>query len=338
MLFLTGNAQHTMGYEQLVEKSRDFRVMFYNCENYFDTINDPIKNDDQFTPEGSNHWSSYKFYKKKQLLSKAIIAVGGWRPSDIVGLCEIENLGVLEALTKGTALYKYNYQIAHFESPDKRGIDVALLYNEESFQLLSKQAVNVSLLCNFDRPTRDILYVKGVAQSSDTLHVFVNHWPSRWGGQLESESKRVAVATALKNVCDSIYNQNNEAKIIIMGDLNDEASDKSIQEVMLENNRADNYLVNTHPEAKVDSKGTHKYQGKWANIDHFIVSKSLLNPIGIHTTEDGTVALDADFLMETDEKHLGIKPFRTFIGFRYNGGYSDHLPIFIDFHKANTPK
>ncbi len=340
-VILFGNqllAQNSNHFQQIIEQPRDFRAMFYNCENYFDTINDPLKNDDEFTPNGSRFWSSYKFWQKSLNLSKVIVATGGWKPVDIIGLCEIENYQVLEVLTKQTPLYKNNYQIVHFESPDTRGIDVALLYRDETFKLISKRAIDISSICDFSRPTRDILYVKGVAVGIDTLHVFVNHWPSRWGGQLESESNRMDVAKALRGVTDSILNENPEAKLLIMGDMNDEAHNRSIYDVLGADDKAESTLNNLMLINKNTFRGSYKYQGNWAIIDHIITSKALIKESTFYVNKSSVKIVEAGFLMEEDAKYLGNKPFRTFSGYRYNGGYSDHLPIFIDFYKGKTPK
>lgn len=325
-----------VGFEQIVERPRDFRVMFYNCENYFDTINDPLINDDEFTPEGTRFWDGYKYYRKSINLSKAIIATGGWKPVDLIGLCEVENRSVLDKLCKHTPLYKNSYNIAHFESPDSRGIDVALLYRDESFEFISKSRINITKRCDFTRPTRDILYVKGVVNAKDTLHVFVNHWPSRWGGQLESEERREFAASVLRVKVDSLFQNNSYSNIVIMGDFNDEPHNSSVKKILkakeLEDVFQKDELYNMMYSIADHEMGTHKYQGKWGVLDHIILSGNLLDPNGLYTKVKSTTIYNANYLLIEDATHLGEKPFRTYVGFSYKGGFSDHFPVFIDFY------
>lgn len=322
-----------------VEKPRSFRVMFYNCENLFDTIDDSLKTDEEFLPEGVRFWSNYKYYDKLKKISKVITAVGGWQPPDLVGLCEIENRKVLVDLTKHTPLYISEYKIIHKESPDKRGIDVALLYQPETFRPLNKRFLTVLFKEN-NRPTRDILYTKGLTNKNDTLHVFVNHWPSRWGGQLESENKRITAAKVLRSIIDSLYQHTQKPNIIIMGDFNDEPENKSISSVLkaeqFNSALVNNTLYNLTPSAiRENTPGTHKYQGNWGTLDQLILSANLLTGKGLFTTKNDIHIFNAPFLLEPDEQYLGKKPYRTFIGFKYNGGYSDHLPVFIDLNYAD---
>ncbi|MBI9065938.1 MAG: endonuclease [Salinivirgaceae bacterium] len=322
----------------IIEKRRFVRVMFYNCENFFDTSNDSLKNDEEFLPNGERHWNDSKYYKKQNNLSKVITAVGGWNPPEIVGLCEIENSFVLDGLTKSSPLYQFEYSLIHKESPDRRGIDVALLYKASKFKPLSTDFIQVRFN-NSDSKTRDILYVMGKLSNSDTLHVFVNHWPSRWGGELESEHKRIQVAQIVKNKVDSIFSKYANAKIIIMGDLNDEPSNKSVSKILQANTNLDsifsaklyNLTATLYPNNEF---GTHKYQGKWGILDHMIVSGNLINDsLKTHVSLDDIHIFNADFLLEPDESFLGVKPFRTYVGFKYNGGFSDHLPVFLDLHQ-----
>ena len=158
-----------------------FRLMFYNTENFFDTLHDPNKNDNDFTPEGNYHWNKWKFYNKLQHTAKTILALGGWDPPDIIMMAEIENRYILERLIYSTPLKAFKYGIIHEESPDSRGIDVALIYRKEKFKELYHRAINITFPDQAEVKTRDILYVKGVLSSKDTLHIFVNHWPSRLG-------------------------------------------------------------------------------------------------------------------------------------------------------------
>jgi len=320
----------------------DYRIMFYNCENLFDIENDSLKNDDEFTPEGDRHWSWYKYEEKLGHIARVITSVGGWEPPEVVGLCEIENYFVLQQLTKKSPLKVFNYKIIHYESPDKRGIDVALLYIPKKFKPIATDKFTVNFPEKLgSRPTRDILYVKGLTNANDTLHIFVNHWPSRWGGMLETQPKRMFVASLLRKKVDSVFAKNNKAKIIIMGDLNDFPTNKSLIESLKVLNSFNNIKNNELYSLSYylqEEKGlySHKYHGESGILDHIIVSGALLDTkANIFTTKDNASIYNAEFLLEKDKKNVGYKPFRTFVGFKYNGGYSDHLPTYVDLFYNN---
>ncbi|OQY05696.1 MAG: hypothetical protein B6I20_00725 [Bacteroidetes bacterium 4572_117] len=322
--------------DSIAQKQRNLRILFYNVENLFDTENDSIKNDDEFLPDRGKYWTKGRYYSKQNHISQVIVGVGGWKPPEIIGLCEIENRGVLTGLVKYSALRKLNYKIIHKESPDKRGIDVALLYQNKYFIPLMYKPIEIHYPFSPTSTTRDILYVKGKTKKNDTLHIFVNHWPSRWGGQLETERKRMFVASVLKNETDSIFKININANIIIMGDLNDYPDNKSITNILMANKTFDKpkagklYNLSAYLQ-DVKHKGTHKHDGKWATLDQFIISGSLLSgKNNIYTTVNDVHIYDAGFLLERDENYSGFKTNRTYIGFKYNGGYSDHLPTFLD--------
>ncbi|NPA45253.1 MAG: endonuclease, partial [Chlorobi bacterium] len=210
----------------------DMRIMFYNTENLFDIFDDTLKIDEAFTPDGEKHWNKRKFDKKLYNISKVITAVGQWELPEVIGLCEIENRYVLERLIKQTALKNFNYRIIHKESPDRRGIDVGMLYRKDKFHPISYEAVRVVFPFDANKPTRDILYVKGTNNYNDTLHIFVNHWPSRWGGQLETDRKRMFAASVLKGKVDSLFDADVNPNIIIMGDLNDYPDNNSVVKVL----------------------------------------------------------------------------------------------------------
>jgi endonuclease/exonuclease/phosphatase family metal-dependent hydrolase len=217
---------------------------------------------------------------------------------------------------------------------------VALLYQAKSFTPIETQFLNVTFKHAPLKTTRDILYAKGLLHKTDTLHVFVNHWPSRWGGQMESEESRFSAATVLRTTVDSIYAVNSNANIIIMGDFNDEPTNKSVQEILdakLDTLEKSNlYNLGVVAGVKKD-EGTYKYQGVWGMLDQFIISETLLKESNsIYTTTNTFTIYNADFLLEKDENYLGTKPNRAFIGFRHNGGFSDHLPVFFDLYKKEN--
>jgi len=319
------------------DQYRYLRFMFYNVENYFDAENDSITNDEEFTPEGLRHWTSYKYIEKQKKIYQVIAAAGGWELPDFIGFCEIENRKVMEDLIFKTPLKYYDYGLVHKESPDRRGIDVALIYRKGKLKLINEDFFKVVFPFDTSAKTRDILYASLKTLNDDTIHVFINHWPSRMGGQAESDARRVLVASILKERVDSIFKINPAAYILISGDFNDEPDNNSIIQTLGTKTTFDNpvnqelYNLSWHLKT-VKGKGSYKYQGAWGLIDQIIISGSLLNKSStLYTSVDNAVIFDADFLSEQDEQFIGVKPFRTFAGFRFHGGFSDHYPIYLDF-------
>lgn len=313
------------------QDSKRFSIVFYNAENLFDWKNDSLTNDDEFTSGGERHWTYKRFQQKIQNTSKALLAAGEWHTPSVIGLCEVENRFVLEQLLENTALKSIGYRIIHKESPDARGIDVALLYNPNDFYPVE---YNYFPLINKDgsvRSTREILHVAGILGNADTLHFFMNHWPSRYGGLMETKESRKLAAELLREEANQIMKQNSQAKIVIMGDFNDQPSDESLVSLgaqallgKAENDR----LYNLSAQWMSGSTGTLKFQSQWFVFDQIIVSGSLLNSEnGIKTIPGNATIVTLPFLLETDERYGGQKPFRTYNGFQYNGGFGDHLPI-----------
>ncbi len=314
----------------------DLRFMFYNCENLFDTYDDSLKIDESFLPDREHYWTPSKYRKKLNNISKVITAVGQWELPEVIGVCEIENRKVLEDLIHKTALKKFRYRIIHKESPDRRGIDVGFLYRPDKFKPLSYKAIRVKFPFDANKPTRDILYVKGTDNFKDTLHIFINHWPSRWGGQTETDRKRKFAASVLKKEVDSLFSTDKNPNIVIMGDLNDYPTNNSVMKVL----KAQTQYNNIKQESlynlawylqEVKGKGSHKHKGEWGVLDQIIISGSLLNQKNkIHTSVDNAHVFEAPFLLEPDNNYTGLKPFRTYIGFKFHDGYSDHLPVYLD--------
>jgi hypothetical protein len=309
------------------------KIMFYNVENLFDTEDDSLKNDDEFLPEGVRYWSDKRFFNKLTHVSQVIMAASKGSLPSVIGLAEIENSKVLDLLLYKTPLGNLGYKYVHKESPDMRGIDVAFLYRKDCFTPISYQAIPVINPEDSTFKTRDILYVKGIL-SNDTIHFFVNHWPSKYGGTLETKSLRALAANTLRTYTDSILTLNSQSKIIIMGDFNDSPVDESIKDV-LEAKKAEQEieemnLYNLGFQTFEKGIGSNKYQEKWELIDQFIVSGSLLTGKGLITNPNLFTVFKAPFLVEKDENHLGEKTNRTYIGFKYHGGFSDHLPILLD--------
>lgn len=315
---------------------RSFRVMFYNVENLFDIYDDSLTADEEFTPEGERRWNNKRFYTKINNIGKVIMAAGEWKPPSIIGLCEIENRFVLERLIYDTPLKKPGYKIVHHNSPDHRGIDVALLYREEDFVLFSDTTIPVGFAFDTASATRDILYVKGLIGGSEMLHIFINHWPSRFGGYMNTREKRNAVASLLRKHTDSLMAINPNVSIVIMGDFNDDPTDESLAGILgtkiPDEKENPSGLYNLMLKKQDDwPDGSLKFRETWNTFDQIIVSEGLLNPeSAITVSQDGGRIFHAPFLLENDETYLGIKPCRTFNGYKYQGGFSDHLPVFVD--------
>ncbi len=308
------------------------RVFFYNCENLFDTINDPNTDDDEFTPAGPRGWTWYKYRRKINSVFKVIAASGEWSPPDVISLCEIENRDVLNYLLKGTNLSKFNYGIVHKDSPDRRGIDVALIYNKDLLDIVNAGFIDPGPALEDSLRTREILHVKLSCQG-EGLHILVNHWPSNRGGVAGSSELRLRVADQVRMVVDSIFfNEGPAARVILVGDLNCEYPDTEIVKG-LEADGSESSKLEVLDCKVIDKNipGTYKFQGIWYNYDNIIISRSLLSGKGISYNPGSFRIIFDDFLLEKDPDYPGVRPFSTFRGYRYYGGYSDHLPVVADF-------
>lgn len=320
--------------DSTAKKRQNVRICFWNIENLFDTYNDTTRLDEDFTPGGMKHWGYSKFSKKINNLAKTILAIGEWNPPAIAGMCEVENRYVLSRLVSQTPLKSYNYEIIHFDSPDRRGIDVAMIYRPAIFSLLSVRSIPVRFPFDTLVLTREILMVTGKLFGSDTLTVFINHWPSRMGGSVASQPKRNYVASLVRRLTDSIFSRRPDANILIMGDFNDEPTDESLLMVLGATldpaHPGDAKLINLMG-PKVGHEGTHKFQGHWAILDQMIVSPALLNERGRIRIRNGSASIfKAGFILKEDSRFFGDKPSRTYNGPKYEGGFSDHLPIYLD--------
>ncbi len=308
----------------------NIKVMFYNVENLFDVYNDPVKADQEFTPGGERRWNNSRYYSKINRISKAIIALGQWQPPDLIGLCEVENKKVLQDLVYETPLKRSGYKIVHSESNDRRGIDVAVLYRPVLLKLIGRRSLRIEFRDDTAYRSRDILYAKFLSFDVDTLHVFVNHWPSKYGGVLNTEPRRMDAATALRDQLDSLFRNSNDPAIIAMGDLND-GPGSDVLSYLLDSTFCDG--SNMLPLLE-KSNGTIKFRGNWLQYDHLLVSPVLADSLnGLYIPGMKGYVYADDFLMERDNRFPGFKPFRTFIGYRYNGGFSDHLPVYTIIKK-----
>ncbi len=313
-----------------------FRVMFYNVENLFDTKDDSLKNDNDFLPDGFMHWTPWKYWEKLRNITRVITAVGGMQSPALIGLCEVENDSVIFDLTRRSPLRAQEYAYLISNSPDDRGIDVALLYQRHQFRLLESREYEIRFSERNQRPTRNILHAVGNLINGDTLDVFVCHFPSRSDGQRETEPLRVTAAALLREKTDSLFRTREDAHILIMGDFNDHPDNKSLLQTL----QAKRVTAKTdkkglynlfHHRMKERDFGSYKYQGRWEVLDQFMVSGNLLMQSNSISVDDNNAHIfKADFLLEEDTRYYGKKPFRTNLGPRYLGGFSDHLPIYMD--------
>ena len=304
------------------------RIVSYNVENLFHPKHDSVpvdsvwqeKDDWEWTPEGARRWGYKRYYRKVENIARVLTNIGEWDGVDIVGLQEVENATCLKRLCY--TLRRGEYGFVHYESPDPRGIDVALLYKKARVDTIHSRVIDCSLV-NGDSSlpklvTRDILYVCVRVDKRDTLHLFVCHLPSQRGGTAESEWKRKAVKKTLQHAVDSVFAVEPDAKIIVMGDMNSTPKEDI--------NGLRNRMITPPnlPTREEKNLGTHKYQGRWECLDQFYVSEAIdsISTVRVY---------DEEWIQETDERYLGLKPRRTYNGYRYNReGFSDHLPIVLE--------
>lgn len=285
-------------------------VVSYNVENLFDYEHDTLKNDSSFLPEGNHHWTYHRYQTKLDRIAQVIVNIGGWESVMLVGLCEVENERCLRDLCY--RLKRFHYKYVHYESGDERGVDVALLYDSTKVKVLDSKPLFVSL--NGDM-TRDILFVEALVGGKDTLYTMVCHLPSKLGGSAATEWKRKAAKQVILQQVDSILKVDSNASIVVMGDMNADPKDdlQGMNNLMIGWERV--------------GKGTHKYQGMWSCLDQIYVSDALKG------SATATV-FSPNWLLDEDTKYLDYQPKRTYVGYRYKGGYSDHLPVVLKISKT----
>jgi predicted extracellular nuclease len=313
--------------------SKSIRVMFYNVENLFDTEDDSIAEDEEFLPDGQRRWTLSRYNKKLNSIFRTIAAVGEWSPPEIIGFSEIENKKVLEDLLQKTYLSGFEYGVVHEDSPDVRGIDVGLIYRRDVVEIIDYCSWIPDGYIENNFNSRNVLYVKCKIYQ-DTVHLFVNHWPSRIGGTLAKEDLRIDIAGMVNRKADSILLKNKgNARILIMGDFNSEWDNDEMKVLTGTqiSNKIDSQLINLSEKLEEKGEGTYKYQGTWEFFDQMIVSKYFINCCcGLYTNEELFKVFDKEFLQKKDPRYPGKTPFSTFLGYRYQGGYSDHLPVFTE--------
>jgi len=317
LLFMTVGRLQTTGQE--------FTVMFYNTENLFDTVDDTLTDDAEFLPAGERRWTYNRYWKKVDALSRVIAAAGGWETPFLVGLCEVENRNVVSDLANRSVLVNAGYGVVHRDSPDSRGIDPALMYRTQHVRVIESRAWIPALAPGEVFGSRNLLYVKTVIQG-DTLHLILCHWPSRRGGVLAAERLREAVASLVISKVDSIQaDAGGGASVMVMGDFNSTPSEEVMVRMANESG-----MANLSAAIAKNEKGSYRYQGLWEMIDQVLVSD-------IMTTGDGEFSalpqdfsvFDAAFLLEDDPDYPGKRPSATYRAYKWEGGYSDHLPVLV---------
>ena len=323
---------------QAESDKKEFNIVFYNVENLFDTYDDTITLDDEFLPWGDRHWTEKKLKKKINNIGKVLLGSCDFEVPDIIGLCEVENRFVLEKLTKKSPLQSFNYKIIHKDSPDRRGIDVALIYRNEKCRPINFEFIPLKDKKGNVLLSREILYAQFFVLPQDTLHLFFNHWSSRYGGQSETEHKRINAAETLKRKVDQILEKKARPRIVLMGDFNDNPDNKSLSGALdakrFDNDSVMGELVNLS--SNWQGHGTLKHRQSWMVFDQVIVSDYLLNSKNNwKTSAVNATTVSLPFLFEDDTKYQGKKLYRTYYGMRYHGGFSDHLPIRLKLFRAD---
>jgi hypothetical protein len=315
-------------------------IGFYNLENFYDTVNNPLVDDEEFLPNSERHYDSHIFLDKVERLTSVISQLGTDINPDgvaLLGVAEIENDTVLTALIKHKSLKSRDLKFVHYDSPDRRGIDVGLIYNPKYFTPLYSEPLFVKLPTGSKEAffTRDILYVKGL-MDGDTIHVMVGHWPSRSGGEERSIPARAAAAGVVKGVVDSLMAISKQTKIVIMGDLNDDPVSPSLTKVLQAkgsiNGLKDGGLYNPWVDFYKKGIGTIAYQDAWGLFDQIVVSKGWLDKKQSGYFFQQATIFNKEFLVQQTGRYKGY-PKRTWDGTTYNYGYSDHFPVFITLLK-----
>lgn len=321
------------------DAKKPIRFAFYNVENLFDTEDDPATQDEEFLPTSDKQWTPERCREKMEQLDRVVAGMG--YPA-ILGLAEVENEKILREFVKTGGMKKQDYKYIHYDSPDQRGIDVALIYRKPALRVINHKILRIHFPPEVveDYTTRDILYVKGRIQDEVLVHIFINHWPSRRGGVEESEPKRLFVARQLRRSVDSLFRINANANIIIAGDFNDEPDNKSLTEVLQANPPVDSIVTEAlyNCAAALDhaGQGTYAYRGNWNMLDQIIVSGSLLIQSNRLRAQEMQI-FQPEWATYPDQDGRRV-PNRSFGGPNYYGGFSDHFPVYLDFRFGQDKK
>ncbi len=310
----------------------NFKIVFYNVENLFDTLDDPAKEDNEFLPTAPKQWNSSRYMDKLTKIAKIMTHIGGNEWPEVIGFCEIENRAVLADLVSKTDMKEAEYGIVHEESPDVRGIDVGLIYRKDAFTYQSHEAIPIVFPFAKEYKTRDILYVKGTVKGGTNVHLFVNHWSSRRGGLEKTEPRRTYSAEVLKKKTQAILKEDPDAYIVMMGDFNDEPMNKSMSKVLDAGNDKTKTkgFYNLMYDKQVNKEGSYNYRGNWNALDQLIISYSFFADKGLSISHDGASIFKPEWILYHNKKYDYYTPNRTYGGNKYFGGYSDHLPVFLN--------
>lgn len=311
-----------------------FCVGFYNVENLFDCEDDPAINDEEYMPDSKKRWNAERYQAKLTSLAQVISEMGTEihpMGMQILGLSEVENRGVIEDLIATPALAQRNYDIVHYDSPDKRGIDVALIYQPEFFKVYNSKSYELTVPGRDDFFSRDQLLVSGVTDG-DTVHVIVAHWPSRSGGEKRSQPSRIEAGKLGRHIVDSLLSENANARIVYMGDLNDDPVNASVKRFLKSDGRKDaavgDMLYNPMVDLYNKGVGTLAWRDSWNLFDQTILSPGLVSGEGGSYRFFGAKVFNKPYLRQQDGNFAGY-PFRTYVGNNYRGGYSDHFPVYV---------
>ncbi|PID95294.1 MAG: endonuclease [Bacteroidetes bacterium] len=308
-------------------------IAFYNLENLFDTINQEQVNDGSFTPEGNKAWGSQRYWEKSHNMAKVIAEIATDVTPEgpiILGVSEVENREVLEDLVKDELIRKRNYRIVHYDSPDRRGIDVALLYNPNYFQVTDSQARPLHVKGKKGFRTRDQLVVSGLLDG-EPMHFIVVHWPSRYGGEEKSRPLRNAAAQLSRSIIDSLTTLDPQAKIVLMGDYNDDPDNESVTKYLNASGKKrlhKGQLYNPFEQLFRKGIGSLAYRGHWNMFDQQVITRALLKGGRRGYRYHDAVVFQQPWMKQKEAPYEGY-PLRTFAGGRYLGGYSDHFPSYI---------
>ncbi|MFV0531361.1 MAG: endonuclease [Flavobacteriales bacterium] len=316
---------------------KQYTIGFYNLENLFDIIDDPETMDDDFTPDSSKKWTQKRYENKLHKLAKAIKLLGdedSLEPPVMLGVAEVENKKVLNDLIKKTELKAFQYGIVHFDSPDERGIDVGFIYRKKNFMVLHKESHSVYLEDEkgIQDTTRDILHVNGLLDS-ELIDILITHWPSKRNEDI-NEQKRLKVADKVRAIIECIFKREPGGNIIVMGDFNDNPDGKSLKKLKIKSdfyNVQREELFNPMIELAKEGKGTLTHKNQWSLFDQILLSKALIS--GKRNFKFKKVAIFNPRLLQEWEKPYQGEPFRTYVGKKYLGGYSDHFPVYIVLEK-----
>ncbi|RZN83812.1 MAG: endonuclease [Winogradskyella sp.] len=308
--------------------SNKYTIAFYNIENLFDTKNDEHTNDDDFLPTSAKRWTTKRYEKKLKKLGRVISQIGGDdvdAPPAIVGLAEVENEHVVKDLIKSKYLKHYNYDIVHYDSSDERGIDVALIYDTDVFKVSHSEPFAVYLTKEDGSRdyTRDVLLVTG-RLNDEQIHIIVNHWSSRRQGQQETEHKRIAAADTVNRVIEVLNKNYDDPKVMVMGDFNDTPQNNSLLSIEEKSN-----LYNPFKKISTHEKGSLNHNFEWHLFDQILISTNFFDATSTQFNLSEADVFNSEFLTQYQGKYKG-QPFRTYVGKRYKGGYSDHFPVYVE--------